>query len=214
MPRACFALILIASLGTALHAQAPAPTTAQLVAQVTALEQEVARLTALCSPPVGAPTDPTGLSSLALAAAAAAKTTHAWPLSTNTGQSTTMPQPATEATVPSVDSSTTFVPKSGPTADQLHELDLTEARTTLRKAQQALREGEDAQLQLQRSHDSTCHEHGGRLPLELIRPCADMEFAISHTGPAALARLRVEIRKLAIALDLDPEAAVRTSAVR
>jgi hypothetical protein len=100
--RACVTSLLIASFGLGLHAQTSPPlTTAQLVAKVTALEQEVARLTALCgapcvASPAVAPPAAASLSGIAAASAAAANVHHDWPRSTNLGSPAAPPLTAAE----------------------------------------------------------------------------------------------------------------------
>ncbi len=106
---------------------------------------------------------------------------------------------------------TTPKPDAPSTSTKLDtEIERLKAHTALKNAQQALREGEDAQQQLQRSYDNSCL--GARTPLELIRPCADMRFALDYTGPKAISKLKDDIRGLARLLGLDPEEAARSFA--
>jgi hypothetical protein len=113
--RGLIAVVLVASVGVALHAQAPAPpTTAQLLVKIAALELEVARLHGELLIATGRPAVPptrvdenavAPVQTLAGASAEAKKISHAWAPSTNLG-GTAAPVSSSRILAPAADGTT------------------------------------------------------------------------------------------------------------
>lgn len=132
---------------------------------------------------------------------------HGWPASTSLGTPTEITDkdlPATVPTTPAEEQTPAFkaamkelasvpAPKAGPTAAQLHELDLTAARVTLRSLKQSLKDGEDTQRKTQQMYDNTC---GNPSTLDLMRSCARINASLQVTIPSTLRRLRASISDL------------------